>query len=106
MDMHGDSSPDELRKLSCAHCATAPAPVATDELSRRRWSIGLMQTVDYRTFINRDLPMQDRGCGSKAVFISRREAKSFVRRGGYPGLEPYRCRFCPHWHVGHRRRRR
>jgi hypothetical protein len=62
-----------------------------------------MQAVGYRQFINRNLPMQERGCTSKAVYLSRREAKSLVRNGrrGYAGLKPYRCRWCSGWHLGH-----
>ncbi len=65
-----------------------------------------MHTVDYRQFINRNLPLQDRGCTSKAVFISRREAQSLLRnsRHGSTGLKPYRCRWCEGWHLGHPRR--
>lgn len=68
---------------------------------------GRMTTVDYRLFINRDLPLRERGCESKAVYLSRGEARSRARNGraGYAGLHPYRCRYCPHWHLGHRRRR-
>jgi len=64
-----------------------------------------MPAVDYRLFINRDLPMRDRGCGSKVAYGSRREARALQRRGraGYVGLRPYRCRFCGHWHLGHHR---
>jgi hypothetical protein len=65
-----------------------------------------MHTVDYRQFINRNLPLQGRGCTSKAVFISRREAQSLLRNGrhGSIGLKPYRCRWCEGWHLGHPRR--
>jgi hypothetical protein len=65
-----------------------------------------MQAVGYRQFINRNLPMQERGCTSKAVYLTRREAKSLVRNGrrGYAGLKPYRCRWCSGWHLGHPRR--
>jgi hypothetical protein len=65
-----------------------------------------MQAVGYRQFINRNLPMQERGCTSKAVYLSRGEAKSLVRNGrrGYAGLKPYRCRWCSGWHLGHPRR--
>lgn len=38
-------------------------------------------SVDYRDFINRDLPLIERGCMSKAAFVSRREARSWVRDG-------------------------
>jgi hypothetical protein len=66
-----------------------------------------MTTVDYRLFINRDLPLRERGYESKALYLSRGEARSQVRNGrrGNAGLHPYCCRYCPHWHLGHRRRR-
>ena len=64
-----------------------------------------MSLLDYRQFINRDLPPQERGCTSKAVYLTRREAVSSTRRGhGTDGaLHPYRCRYCDGWHLGHRR---
>lgn len=42
-----------------------------------------------------------RGCGSKAVFISRREAQARVRRNhdAGPRLRPYRCPWCGQWHL-------
>lgn len=65
-----------------------------------------METIGYRQFINRDLPLLDRGCTSKAVFLSRGEARNLVRHGrqGSAGLHPYRCRHCGHWHLGHAKR--
>ena len=62
-----------------------------------------MQVVGYRQFINRNLPLRERACSSKAVFVSRREAKSLVRHGrhSYAGLKPYRCQWCDGWHLGH-----
>jgi hypothetical protein len=67
-----------------------------------------MTTLAYRSFINRDLPLLDRGCTSKAVFVSRREARSLANHGRRmgPGLLPYRCRYCTGWHLGHWRRPR
>jgi hypothetical protein len=38
-----------------------------------------MSVISYRQFINRDLPRIERGCTSKAIFVSRGEAPS-VRR--------------------------
>jgi hypothetical protein len=63
--------------------------------------------ADYRRFINRDLPLIERGCTSKAAFVSRREARSLVRSGRRSdgSLDPYHCGVCGHWHLGHRRRR-
>lgn len=65
---------------------------------------------DYRDFINRDLPLRVRSCESKAVFVSRAEARAVLRHGrrarrGRGGLYPYRCPFQRHWHLGHRRRK-
>jgi hypothetical protein len=62
-----------------------------------------MEAIGYRQFINRNLPMQDRGCTSKAVYVSRREAQGLVRRRGFAGLKPYRCHWCDGWHLGHAR---
>ncbi|MGH2356495.1 MAG: hypothetical protein ACRDGJ_00605 [Candidatus Limnocylindria bacterium] len=64
--------------------------------------------ADYYRFINRSLPPQERGCTSKAAYVSRAEARSVVRHGrrGYAGLHPYRCKSCRSWHLGHRSRHR
>jgi hypothetical protein len=65
-----------------------------------------MALDDYRRFINRDLPIRERACASKAVYLSRREARATARGRRMDGsLNPYRCRFCSLWHLGHRRRR-
>jgi hypothetical protein len=62
-------------------------------------------SVIYRQFINRDLPRVDRGCTSKAIFVSRSEAKTSARRNrrNDGSLHPYHCRYCDQWHLGHRR---
>lgn len=64
-----------------------------------------MPTVDYRQFVNRNLPLVERGCTSKSVFVSRAEARSRGLRGTrFDGtLKPYHCRHCGEWHLGHRR---
>ena len=64
-----------------------------------------MSAIPYRQFINRDLPRFERGCTSKALFISRGEARSMSRNGRRQdgSLYPYRCRYCDGWHLGHRR---
>jgi hypothetical protein len=66
-----------------------------------------MLTADYRSLVNRDLPLIERGCTSKAAFVSRGEARSLARhlRFGHGQLEAYHCRHCDLWHLGHRRRR-
>ena len=66
-----------------------------------------MPVVDYRQFINRDLPQRVRACESKAMYVSRREARCAARNGRSQdgGLAPYHCRFCDRWHLGYRRRR-
>jgi hypothetical protein len=66
-----------------------------------------MPVVDYRQFINRDLPMRERACESKAVYLSRADARSTLRNGNrFDGsLKPYHCRYCSLWHLGHRHRR-
>ena len=67
-----------------------------------------MLAIDYRTLINRDLPAEERGCTSKSVFTSRREATQVGRHGHHASgqLEAYHCRWCDLWHLGHRRRTR
>ena len=66
-----------------------------------------MPILDYRQFINRDLPIRERACGSKAVYVSRRDARSSARHGRRQNgsLAPYHCRYCSLWHLGHRRHR-
>ena len=58
----------------------------------------------YRLLVNRDLPLPERGCGSKVPHSTRAEARSFARQGrrANGALRPYRCRWCPGWHLGHR----
>ena len=65
-----------------------------------------MGTPLYRLFINRELPLRERGCDSKVPFASRREAKAFARftRRGDGALKPYHCRWADHWHLGHNAR--
>lgn len=43
---------------------------------------------------------------SKAAFVSRGEARTLTRHGrfGHGSLEPYHCRHCGMWHLGHHRR--
>jgi hypothetical protein len=64
-----------------------------------------MSVISYRQFINRDLPQVERGCTSKARFVSRGEARSSARRNrrNDGGQRPYHCRFCDWWHLGRRR---
>jgi hypothetical protein len=65
-----------------------------------------MTVLAYRQFINRDLPIRDRACESKAVYVTRGEARQHLRTGRLMdgAMKPYRCGFCYMWHVGHRRR--
>ena len=67
-----------------------------------------MASVAYRELINRRLAIQERGCGSKCVFVTRREAQSYVRNGRRSDgtLVAYRCGVCGLWHLGHRGLRR
>ncbi|MBI3752100.1 MAG: hypothetical protein HY263_10665 [Chloroflexi bacterium] len=62
--------------------------------------------ADYRQLINRDLPLVERGCSSKAAYGTRGEARSLSRRGRHIGgrLAAYRCRWCGLWHLGHAHR--
>jgi hypothetical protein len=66
-----------------------------------------MPTVDYRQFINRNLPIRERACESKTVYVSRGDARSSARNGRRQdgSLAPYHCRYCSLWHLGHRRHR-
>ena len=63
-----------------------------------------MQTV-YRELIDRQVPFEERACLSKVRYASRREARTLSRHGRRQDgtLEPYRCRFCGEWHLGHSR---
>jgi hypothetical protein len=63
--------------------------------------------LEYRQFINRDLPLVERSCTSKARFLSRLEARALMRSGRrFDGqCKPYHCRHCDGWHLGHPRRR-
>jgi hypothetical protein len=65
-----------------------------------------MPVLDYRLFVNRDLPIRERACGSKAVYVTRDEARHRIRAGRHVDgtMKPYHCRFCAQWHLGHRRR--
>lgn len=64
-----------------------------------------MSVNSYLDLINRDLPLIDRGCTSKSVFVSRREARAMGRHGRSQdgALRPYHCQHCDGWHLGHRR---
>lgn len=71
----------------------------THEADRRRMA------TDYRRYVNRDLPLVERACLSKARFVSRGEARQAVRSSRVmTGVAAYHCRWCDHWHIGHRRR--
>jgi len=60
----------------------------------------------YRQLVNRDLPLDERGCASKAAFSSRREARSVSHgRRSDGALKPYHCGRCDLWHLGHKKRR-
>lgn len=66
-----------------------------------------MAIAVYRDFVNRDLPIRERACVSKAVYVTRNEARDRIRSGRHidAAMKPYRCRFCSMWHLGHRRHR-
>jgi hypothetical protein len=63
--------------------------------------------LDYRTLINRDLPIVERACTSKAAYVSRGEARAYLRhsRRSDGGMAPYLCRHCDLWRLGHSRKR-
>ena len=77
----------------------------TLEVSQASTTLVCVMNVDYHQFINRNLPLVERGCTSKALFLSRGEARAWVRSGRRSDgrLDPYHCRYCGGWHVGHRR---
>ena len=65
-----------------------------------------MTALAYRDFVYRKLPIRERACESKAVYVSRGEARQRLRGRRMDGsMKPYHCRFCTMWHLGHRRRR-
>jgi hypothetical protein len=84
-----------------------PPQGVTSELSQTASTMPYV-TADYREFVNRTLSLIERGCRSKAAFVSRREARAVSRHGRHANgqLAPYHCGWCQLWHVGHRRRRR
>jgi hypothetical protein len=45
-------------------------------------------------------PSVVRGCTGKKAYASWQEANVALRLHGYR-LEPYRCRTCRQWHIGH-----
>lgn len=44
-----------------------------------------------------------RECGEKRHYANLAEAQEVALRRRKPGerLRPYKCRFGPHWHIGH-----
>jgi hypothetical protein len=67
-----------------------------------------MSALAYRSFVNRDLSIRERACSSKAMYVTRGEARQRVRGARHidPSMKPYRCRYCSMWHLGHRYRGR
>jgi hypothetical protein len=63
---------------------------------------------DYRRLINRQLPFEERTCGSKVRFDTRAQARQLANDGRRSDgrLRPYQCPFGSHWHLGHAHRRR
>jgi hypothetical protein len=61
---------------------------------------------DISELVNRQLPLEQKACLSKARFVSQREARRLARHGQHQdgSVEPYRCAWCSSWHLGHRRR--
>jgi hypothetical protein len=56
---------------------------------------------------------QRRSCLGKRPYLSEAEAartaRDIKKRGkmaAFTGLEPYKCRWCDHWHLGHGRKRK
>ena len=64
-----------------------------------------MTALAYRDFVNRNLPIRERACESKAAYVTRGEARQRLRGRRMDGaMKPYHCHFCSLWHLGHRRR--
>jgi hypothetical protein len=61
----------------------------------------------YRRLVNRELPRRERACTSKVPFSTRPEARTVAHHGRRAdgALQPYRCSYGDHWHLGHRPRR-
>jgi len=49
-----------------------------------------MLTAGYRLYVNRDLPIRERACTSKAAFTTQHEARHLARHGRHANgqLEP------------------
>jgi hypothetical protein len=72
----GGCSAAEVERRATFGCVESPPTLRTGrivtlEVSPAWMSIPCM-SVDYRDFINRDLPLVERGSTSKAAYVSRR----------------------------------
>lgn len=54
-----------------------------------------------------------RSCLGKRPYADEEEARATARQirkqgklARFTGLEPYKCRHCEYWHLGHRKRKR
>lgn len=50
-------------------------------------------------------PPFESSCQGKKQYLNKREAKAALRAlksYGAKGVEPYRCAYGDHWHLGHR----
>lgn len=44
-----------------------------------------------------------RSCEGKTRFVDQDDALNFKRRRRLAAIHPYRCQFCNHFHLGHKR---
>jgi hypothetical protein len=59
----------------------------------------------YAEFVDNDYDGIERSCLARARYDSRREARALVEHGRRSNgqLQPYHCKTCYSWHLGHRR---
>lgn len=56
--------------------------------------------------LSREEYQRQRGCVAKAVYVTRGEARQFVRNSGSRfdrAVKPYRCEWCGLWHLATQR---
>lgn len=62
-----------------------------------------MNRTDTLTFLNRWGMRTNKGCTLKKQYETKAEARKILNSGvpERKGLEPYHCRECGFWHLGH-----
>jgi hypothetical protein len=58
-------------------------------------------------------PARQRSCTFKRPYATESEAQVDVKAirkagsmAGFSTIHAYKCRFCPHWHIGHSKKRK